>query len=39
MGRFTLQTTILSPKQSKLAQKEFVKMVLFQSGFVFPSVL
>jgi hypothetical protein len=29
MGWFTLQTTILSPKQSKLAQKEFVTMVLF----------
>jgi hypothetical protein len=36
MGRFTLQTTSLSPKQSKLARKEFVIMVLFESGFVFP---
>jgi hypothetical protein len=39
LGMLVLQTTILSRKQSKLAPKEFVIMVLFQSGFVFSSVL
>jgi hypothetical protein len=32
MGWFALQTTILSPKQSRLAQKEFVIMVFFHKN-------